>query len=282
MNKVLKLFDGTDTKQHDFGWNKVLKLFDGTDTEQHDFGWYEFTLEELGLPSAEEILKGVNEISSQVMLQGWRSNGQTSSTYKGFGLTYNPTFFDKDENIYHQVWGSKLLSQSYSCTKGMGSFTNLENNYYDTFGFRRIPNDVNKHLGFFLDRFNFHISRSRVAYMFGYGQEPNNNKGWHVDEPSSHLLRINIPLQTSDDYVMQWNNNTYYLEIGKAYLWNTRKEHRPAIFKKVEMKQPRINVVLGLTPWLNYDAITDSYSKNEYFGTPIKDIVENKLFVKPM
>ena len=94
--------------------NKVTKLFNGTDAEQHDFGWYEFTLEELGLPTAEEILKGVNEISSQVNLQGWRSNGQSSRTYRGFGLTYNPTFVDKDENIYHQVWGSTSLIQSYS------------------------------------------------------------------------------------------------------------------------------------------------------------------------
>ena len=46
------------------------------------------------------------------------------------------------------------------------------------------------------------------------------------------------------------------------------------------MKEPRINVVLGLTPWLNYDTTTDKYTKNEYFGTPIKEIVEQKLFVK--
>ena len=99
-------------------------------------------------------------------------------------------------------------------------------------------------------------------YIFGYGDEPN-DRGWHIDEPTCQLLRVNIPLQTSDDYIMQWNDKDYHLEIGKAYLWNTRIKHRPTITRKVQMKEPRINVVLGLTPWLNYDTTTDKYTKNE-------------------
>ena len=94
------------------------------------------------------------------------------------------------------------------------------------------------------------------------------------------LLRVNIPLQTSDEYVMQWKDNTYKLEVGKAYLWNTRIKHRPTITRKVETKEPRINLVIGLTPWLTYDPEMDKYSKNELFGKSIKEIVENKLFVK--
>ena len=80
--------------------------------------------------------------------------------------------------------------------------------------------------------------------------------------------------------MIQWDNKTYHLEVGKAYIWNTRKPHRPAFIKKVEMKEPRINIVLGLTPWLNYDEKNDKYSKNKYFGKPIKEIVEEKLWLK--
>ena len=79
---------------------------------------------------------------------------------------------------------------------------------------------------------------------------------------------------------METKNKEYKLELGKAYLWNTRLPHRPAITKKVETKEPRINVVIGLTPWLNYNKETDSYSKNKLFGKPISEIVNERLFVK--
>ena len=68
--------------------------------------------------------------------------------------------------------------------------------------------------------------------------------------------------------------------MGKVYLWNTKKPHRPTIIKPVITKQPRINVVIGLTAWLNYDKDNDSYSKNKYFGKPINEIVREKLFVR--
>jgi len=146
--------------------NEVKNLFDNSDNLQKDFDWYEFTLEELGLPSAEQILQGVRIIETEVGLQGWRTKHGTHERYKGFGLTYNPTFFDKSENIFHQVWGSKLLDQTWGLAKGAGDHKQLKDTYHDTFGFRHISEVVQKNLGFFLDKFNFHISRSRVAYIF--------------------------------------------------------------------------------------------------------------------
>ena len=255
-------------------------FFEGEDKTQESFGWTEFTLEELNLPPVSKILEGVKKIESEVGLQGWRTKGWVSENYKGFGITHNPTFFDKNENVHHQVLGSDLSVDYYSQDKGFGDHKQRKNTYYDTYGFRKIHPIIQKHLGFFLDRFNFHISRSRVAYIFGYGLEPNTDRGWHVDEATCKLLRVNIPLQTSDEYVMQWNNKTYKQELGKVYLWNTQKEHRPTMIKKVETKEPRINIVIGLVPWLDYNEETDSYSKNKYFGKPISEIVNEKLFVK--
>ena len=260
--------------------NEVKSLFKGTDDKQKDFGWYEFTLEELGLPSANKILKGVKEIESKVGLFNWRTKHHTHEKYKGFGLTYNPNFFDKNESRYSQVWGSPLLEQYYGAEKGTGDHTQMKDTYYDTFGFCKIDETIQEHLGFFLDRFNFPISRSRVAYIFGYGEEPNKNKGWHVDEPTCQLLRINIPLQTSDEYIMEWSDKQYKLEIGKVYLWNTRMPHRPTMIKKVETKEPRINVVLGITPWLDLNHNTCEYTRNKLFGKPVNEIVKEKLFVK--
>ena len=260
--------------------NKIKEVFKYKHDEQKDFTWNEFTLKELGLPSAETILQGVKKIEAKVGLTSWRTKGTTSEKYKGFGLTYNPTFFDKSESRYSQVWGSPLLHQVYGLEKGAGDHTQLKDTYHDTFGFRKIDETIPEHLGFLLNRFNFHISRSRVAYLFGYGEEPNSDKGWHVDEPTSQLLRVNIPLQTSDEHAIEWNDKVYKLELGKVYLWNTRMPHRVSIVKKVETKEPRINLVLGLTPWLDYNSNTDTYTTNKYFGRSINEIVKERLFVK--
>ena len=48
--------------------NEVKKLFKGTDDKQDDFGWNEFSLEELRLPSADKILKGVKNIESKLII----------------------------------------------------------------------------------------------------------------------------------------------------------------------------------------------------------------------
>ena len=43
--------------------NEVKRFFENTDEQQNDFGWYEFTLEELGLPSTNKILEGIKKIT---------------------------------------------------------------------------------------------------------------------------------------------------------------------------------------------------------------------------
>ena len=53
--------------------NEVKKLFDGTDDKQNDFGWQEFTLEELNLPPAKDILEAVKKIESKVGLFPWKT-----------------------------------------------------------------------------------------------------------------------------------------------------------------------------------------------------------------
>ena len=94
--------------------NEVKSYFKKVDERQEEFSWNEYTLEELGLPTADQILTGVKKIESIVGLTGWRTKHQTHQKYKGFGLTYNPTFFDKSESRYSQVWGSSLLDQPRS------------------------------------------------------------------------------------------------------------------------------------------------------------------------
>lgn len=254
------------------------------------FTFKSFTLEELGLPSAEHLLQKVKLIESEVGLQGWRCNNEENQIYKGFSITHNPTFLYPEDSIYHQTWGSYLMTQNYSMAKGIGNHTQTKNTYYDSFGFRQIPPKVQTHLGDFLDKFRYHIVRSRVAYVFGYGRGETKTTQWHVDEDPFKVLRLNIPLQTSAEHVIdiqgedpygnKLNLENQHLEVGKAYMWNTKVPHRITYSKKCEYQEPRIHIVLGFTPYFDYDSQSDSFSVNNNFGRSIKEIVDNKEFLR--
>jgi hypothetical protein len=253
-----------------------------------DLTFYEFTLEELGLPPAEKLLEQICKIEQKVGLQNWVNRTKTNRYYKGFSLTYNPNYCDSIESIYHQTMGSTQLTQNYSRNNQSG--ITIKDTYYDTYAFRKIPPIVKENLAEFIDKFYFPFFRSRVAYFSPI--VPNNGKGedWHIDEAPYELLRINIPLQTSKEHLLDIDGsddigNTFclkakHLEIGKAYIWNTRIPHRVYIDKIVSSFDPRIHMVLGLSPWIKYDDTDDSFTESEYYGMSIKEIVENKLFLK--
>jgi hypothetical protein len=223
-------------------------------------------------------------------LQHWVNRTKTAKDYKGFSLTYNPEFYKPQESIYHQTWGDKDLTQSFARELGTGGIINTKNTYYDSYAFRKIPPIVENELGYLLDKFSMPLFRSRVAYNYGYGLGYKKEDIWHKDEFPYALMRINIPLQTSIDHVVDIEGEDEYgtklsifdkfLEVKKLYLWNTRVPHRLTFNKRCLFKKPRIHIVLGFSPWFEYDSKLDSIRKGPYWGVPISTIVKEKLFLK--
>lgn len=261
--------------------------FDNTNTSLSDYGFFEFTLEELGLPPAEEILKSVLAIKEEVGTQGWKTSDGESSNYFGFSLTHNPDFFDPSVSIYHQTWGSSSLNQIYGRQHGIGNFKQMKNTYYDSYAFNQLPPAVDFHLGSFLKHFNCTLIRSRVAFYNMQGKRPRPS-GLHVDEPPYHLFRINIPLQTSDEYILEvsgtddtgnYLNVTKQLEVGKLYIWNTRIPHRVGISRPCNSPTDRIHLILGFSPWFDYDKRSKSFVKSKLHGMAMSDIIKNRLFI---
>ena len=252
----------------------------------HEFLFFEFTLADLGLPPADELLAKTLLIKDQIGLQGWMSNGKPSSTYRGFSLTYNPEFYDSNSSIYHQTWGSPLLKQNFGRVQGLGNHSSVRNTYYDTYAFRKRLDIVEHHLGSFFSHFSCPLLRSRAAFL-RFPNFSDKKEGWHVDEPSTHMLRINIPLQTSEEHILEISGADGYgnslvlskhLEVGKAYIWNTRIPHRVTTTKFSTID--RIHLVLGFGTWVNYDPINDAFSKSKLHGVPLKTIVDQRLFLK--
>jgi len=252
----------------------------------HDFLFFEFTLADLNLPPADELLAKTLAIRDQVGLQGWISNGKMSPVYRGFSLTYNPDFCDSSRSIYHQTWGSPLLKQSFGRSQGLGNHSLIRNTYYDTYAFRKRLDIIEDHLGHLFSHFSCPLLRSRAAFLKSYNFL-DKKQGWHVDEPSTHMLRINIPLQTSEEHILEIDGNDGYgnslvlskhLEVGKAYIWNTRIPHRVTTTKFSSFD--RIHLVLGFGTWVDYNAENDTFSKSRLHGIPLKTMVEGKMFLK--
>lgn len=254
-------------------------------------GFYEFDLKDLNLPSANELLEKINFIKDQVGLKGWCSNGIESKTYKGFSLTYNPEFLGEEKNIYHQTWGTVQLPQNYGRAHGEGNFE-AKNSYYDSYAFRKKPPLIEQTIGNFLDRFSLPCLRSRAAWHYALGRRKENIKAWHVDEAPYHILRINIPLQTSKEHVIdiegedEFGNSLCihdkHLELGKVYIWNTRIPHCVSLNSFCATSAPRIHLVLGLCPWFDYDEKEDYFTQNHLHGLDLDYIIKNKLFVKSL
>jgi len=252
--------------------------------------FYEFTLEELGFPPADILLEKIQDIRNQVGIKGWKHRGIESRTYRGFSLTYNPDFIGEEKSIYHQTWGSTYLPQNYGRINGVASINSTKNSYYDSYAFRKIPPIVESNLRPIIDKLSMSLLRSRAAWHFAYGKQKENIEAWHVDEFPYHILRVNIPVQTSEEHVIDIVGNddfgnsldirNKHLEVGKAYIWNTRIPHCVSLNQYCQNLKPRIHIVLGLCPWFHYNSNDDNFVQNSLYGQNLDSIIRNKLFVK--
>lgn len=252
--------------------------------------FYEFDLKHLRLPEASDLLRSVKKIEESVGIQGWENKGKRSEGYKGFSLTYNPDFVDKKKSLYHQTWGASTLIQNFSRTLDIHNEPGAKKNtYYDTYGFRKIPKIVKINLSPLLNKLSMPLLRSRAAYIFHNDENTEDSVDWHKDEFPYQLLRINIPLLSESCYVLdidgQDEHGNYlklydkYLEPGKMYIWNTRIPHRIRIKEKPKSQCPRIAIVLGLSPYFQYDDSSDSFLKSDFWGMNLDDIVKKQLFL---
>lgn len=276
-----------------FGRNLDLpKKFDNLCKE---FKYYEWNLSDLEFPSHMEINSWVKEIEKEVGIIGFRSHGKNCLDYKGFSLVYNPNFVGQEQGIYHQTLGDKSLQSSYNQISNMhaGGDTsiNCTNSYYDTYGFTHKPPLVEKLFDPIFSKIEGAILRSRVSYL--YSEHFNYDiptKCWHVDETGYQLVRLIIPVKTSNNFVIridgddelgnEIHNMEFSPELGKVYTWNNRIPHQMAPLEKKVNDDPRIYVIIGLSPWFNYDYDTNQFYKNENWGYPIDLIMQHQLFIK--
>jgi hypothetical protein len=116
------------------------------------------------------------------------------------------------------------------------------------------------------EKFLRSLVRSRVAIIDAKNWFPKmKDYMWHYDEPVYLNLRINIPLLTTPNYVCEIKDQgIYQLEPGYGYSWDTTIVHR--VYAKAPENSTRTNLVIGSSPWFDYDHESDSYISNEFYG----------------
>lgn len=198
-------------------------------------------------------------------------------SYGGLGLTYNPKHIDGDSaNIHEQVQGNHRpgtvnVTNPYSNHSVASMPLNKKNSHFDTLGFvYRTPASQYKSLGTFLNSFKRTMVRTAIRIIYAEEEGPvgeNRYAGvtWHKDEAMTCNLRINIPIITHPDYVLeQEGSDPRHLEAGYGYSWNTNISHRA--YALTRTAPPRIHIMLGFSCWWDFDEKKGTWTSNKFAG----------------
>lgn len=140
--------------------------------------------------------------------------------------------------------------------------------YLDILGFRKLcPAVADKHEFMkLLAGFTVPVVRGTIRVIDGAKafSTQSNTAGMHVDADPSKAMRINLSVQTSDDFGLQYEGYPpLFTTSGAHRIVCTDFKHRAWVRKQCNFQ--RIHVVFDVLPWLKYDAGRDAYSLNEFF-----------------
>jgi hypothetical protein len=237
----------------------------------------------LRLPTGllEGLREAADEAIARVGLHGWLSSEgrNDADPYLSLSLTYNPDLHDPGvQDVHQSTLGTSVNRKTEFFFGQVGRFKNLKHTYFDTYGFRRLtPAAGIGALGEFLSQCGLSPVRSRLSVLRGEAPAAASfDFGWHRDESVYENLRINIPLRSDRSYRLQLEHSLdqpdpgsatmseHYLAPGKAYTFDTNRPHR--VFAARRSERRRIHLVLGFAPWFRYDARTDAWEANQFYG----------------
>jgi len=196
---------------------------------------------------------------------GWQTKDYgTSSYYKSVSLRANQNHQENLDETYSSIGSFKNNVNEFFYNQ-THNHKFLKNSYYDTYAFTK-PTALSQigELGNFLSKIKRTIVRSRISTIDGW-QGPSGNAGWHRDESIFINLRINVPITTSNDFYFEMEDRApYHLSIGNIYSWDTNIPHR--VFVDKQTTNTRTHLVIGCSPWFDYNLDDESWSPNEFFG----------------
>ena len=214
----------------------------------------------------------------------WQNSVGGDLGYGGLSLVYNPEYVDKTIDINAHTLGTKQNAPEQFFYGRIENFETIRNTYFDSYSFRLYsPCVTESKLYDFIKDFKRTPIRSRLATIKSeyVPEEIRPKYGWHKDEPVFENLRINIPITTDNTYMFQLaKQEPVHLDIGNMYSWDTHLPHR--VFPTTNEQKTRTHLVLGFSPWFDYNAEDDSFTSNEFYGKmhPIDMLIQGHVHEK--
>jgi len=221
----------------------------------------------------------VRAIEIRYEMRGFEnSNGVDDSSYQNISLTHNPAIAG---DPHHSTLGSSALARAdffYGNAKTASAMGSIKDSYYDTYGFRFPTSAALIELAPLFSKLKRSVVRSRLSIIrSGHPQPSSFRWGWHKDEPVFENLRVNIHVTDSDDHRIQIMSDDrmpssqddpclteHKFEVGFGYSWDTHLPHRACAV--ADSKRDRAAIVLGFSPWFDFDESSDEWKPNEFFG----------------
>lgn len=225
------------------------------------------------------IRTSVLELLKENEPKGWLTADGRSKPYTGLSLVYNPNLQEDIDPLY-QTLGTSYNTKDEFFWKTTAKVPHLKNSYFDTYSFRKISPAITGNMLDLINQFNAPLIRSRIGIVDANETvlDEVDKQGWHKDEPVFENLRINIPITTDEDCLFQIEGkDPVHLPYGNMYTWDTFIPHR--VFANKIKSATRIHIVLGFSPWFNYNQEDDSWETNDFFGKkhPIDMLVDGDL-----
>lgn len=214
-----------------------------------------------------KLIDIVKDMTTRFEQRGWNSSNGPDKYYRGLSLVYNPDYVEDVDRNY-QTLGTARNANTQFFYGQMQNFATIRNSYFDSYAFRK-PSPCVTETGFydFIKGFKRHSIRSRIATVFSKNITPEAREkgGWHKDEVVFENLRINIPITTDETFLFEVvDKPKHHLAIGNVYSWDTNIPHRVVVTSDED--RSRTHIVLGFSPWFDYDEEDDAYVSNEFFG----------------
>lgn len=227
----------------------------------------------------DEIQLAVSRVEERYRLRGFvNAEGDEDAGYQSVSLTFNPAIAG---DPHHSTLGTSSLSKKdffYGNARTAAAIGPIRDSYYDTYGFRTLTPAARMELAALMSCLKRSPVRSRLSIIRAGQPGPASFMwGWHKDEPVFENLRINIHVTDSDAHRIQvmrqdrmpnsqWDEFLveHRFEAGYGYSWDTHMPHRACA--TLPSRHDRAAIVLGVSPWFDFDEEKDEWLPNQFFG----------------